>query len=74
MSSGSETERITGSHIGIIRLQKKFGATCVSISCDSYYKGLGPNDNPENYNFDHPSAIDFELMAEHLRQIKVDAM
>lgn len=42
---------------------------CLLFSMDSYYKG--PNDeerkNMSEYNFDHPNAIDFELVSEHLK-------
>jgi uridine kinase len=37
-----------------------------SISCDSYYKSLTHDSEPGNYNFDHPGAIDFDLLASHL--------
>jgi uridine kinase len=30
------------------------------IKLDSFYKGLDKNDNPADYNFDHPDALDFD--------------
>lgn len=51
--------------------QKLGSSTCAILSQDSYYidqsakfKGDG------SINFDHPSAIDFPLLAEHLKQLK----
>jgi uridine kinase len=42
------------------------------ISQDSYYKDLSamPFEDREKINFDHPKAIDFELLAEHLRDLR----
>jgi len=42
------------------------------ISLDNFYKGLGEADhnNAENYDFDHPSALDMDLAFEKLQQIK----
>jgi len=44
----------------------------VLISQDSYYKELGhlPLAERAIMNFDHPDAIDSELMAEHIRRLK----
>lgn len=38
------------------------------LSQDSYYKGLSPeaHDAVDDYNFDHPDAFDWELIAKHL--------
>lgn len=42
------------------------------ISQDSYYKDLSHLSYAErcNINFDHPSAIDFDLLKEHLQELK----
>ena len=32
------------------------------ISMDSFYRGLDPDDNPEDINFDHPSSFDLSLL------------
>lgn len=40
------------------------------ISCDSYYISLPPGKNPADHNFDHPSALEFSLLAQHLRDLK----
>lgn len=40
---------------------------------DSYYIGRNPwsVDNPDNLNFDHPDAIDFQLLIENLCQLRM---
>lgn len=51
--------------------QLHVGSTCV-ISQDSYYHdttGMSLEER-EKINFDHPDAIDFKLLAKHLRQLK----
>ncbi len=42
------------------------------FSHDSYYKDLGAfkNQNPEEINFDHPNALDTELLIEHVENLK----
>lgn len=42
------------------------------ISQDSYYKDLShlPMEDRIRVNFDHPNAIDFELLCQHLRALK----
>jgi uridine kinase len=40
------------------------------ISCDAYYKGLPPGVNPAVYNWDHPSALDLDLLAADLRRLR----
>lgn len=44
----------------------------VILSQDSYYLGLTPEQNQEadDYNFDHPSAFDWELIEKHLAALK----
>ena len=54
------------------RLQKTFKDRIVVIPQDSYYKDSGHLTEEEKkvYNFDHPNAIDFDLLCEQLEQIK----
>jgi len=42
------------------------------MSSDNYYKGWGhlPLEERHKINFDHPDAIDFALMAEHLKLLR----
>ncbi len=40
------------------------------ISQDNFYKGVTDEDDAENYNFDHPNAIDFDKMYEVLMDLK----
>ncbi|KTC72429.1 uridine kinase [Legionella birminghamensis] len=54
-------------------LQQYYGADhCSIISSDNYYKGLGttPIEQWLEVNFDHPDSIEFERLAEHLKQLK----
>jgi uridine kinase len=39
------------------------GVRVVSISSDSYYKGLEPGANAAERNWDHPNALDLDLLA-----------
>ena len=54
------------------RLQKTFKDRIVVIPQDSYYKDSGHLTEEEKkvYNFDHPNAIDFDLLCAQLEQIK----
>lgn len=54
------------------KLLKELGNDVVIISQDSYYKGLDATTLKyrEDVNFDHPDAIDFPLLLEHLKSIK----
>lgn len=54
------------------RLQRTFKDRIVVIPQDSYYKDSGHLSEEEKkvYNFDHPNAIDFDLLCEQLEQIK----
>lgn len=45
-------------------------ANVVAISSDSYYKSMPHGMNPMDYNFDHPSSIDFELLSEHVAALR----
>jgi uridine kinase len=40
------------------------------LSLDSYYMGLPPDQYPDSYNFDHPHALDIDLIYEHLKCIR----
>lgn len=42
------------------------------ISQDSYYKDLShlPMEDRKKVNFDHPNAIDFDLLCQHLKELK----
>jgi len=53
-------------------IHKNLGVDCAMIPLDNFYKGLGEADhnNAENYDFDHPSALDMDLAFEKLREIK----
>ena len=46
----------------------------VILSMDSYYRPLSPDESKSafrnEYDFDAPKAIDFELLVDHLRDIK----
>jgi uridine kinase len=46
------------------------GVRVVSISSDSYYKGLLPGANAAENNWDHPAALDLELLAAHLQDLR----
>ncbi|KAA0155935.1 hypothetical protein FNF27_00223 [Cafeteria roenbergensis] len=46
------------------------GLKVASISGDNYYIPLGEGVDPTNYNFDAPAAIDFALLAVHLRELR----
>ena len=54
------------------RLQKTFKDRIVVIPQDSYYKDSGhlTEEGKKVYNFDHPNAIDFDLLCAQLEQIK----
>lgn len=54
------------------RLQRTFKDRIVVIPQDSYYKDSGHLTEEEKkvYNFDHPNAIDFDLLCEQVEQIK----
>ncbi len=41
----------------------------IAISMDNYYKGLPKNTDASVYNWDHPEALDMELLASHLRAL-----
>lgn len=45
---------------------------CLTMSADNYYKDFSHLSQTERdkINFDHPDSLDFELLAEHLQQLK----
>ncbi len=51
-----------------------FGSRAVLIKQDDYYKGLSHLSLEERslQNFDHPDSLDFELLKQHLCQLKAD--
>ena len=49
------------------KLKHKYENSII-LSTDRYYKSLPPNSL--DYNFDHPAAIDFELLIKHIRRLK----
>jgi hypothetical protein len=46
------------------------GVRCVSISSDSYYKGLAPGISASDNNWDHPDALELDLLAQHLNSLR----
>ncbi len=65
--SGSGKSTICGN------LQQMLGNQRVAlVSCDHYYRSLDhvPRAERAETNFDHPAAIDFELLCEHLRSLR----
>src|SRR3990172_4012379 len=54
------------------KLCSSLSASAVILSQDFYYRDQNhlPIEQRAAMNFDHPDAIDFELMQEHLRQLK----
>ena len=42
----------------------------VSVSSDAYYRGLQPGLNAADHNWDHPDALDMELLAAHLECLR----
>jgi len=53
-------------------IQAVFSDSSVLISQDSYYKDLShlPFENREKVNFDHPDALDFEMLKNHIIALK----
>lgn len=50
------------------RLHVDAGVT--DLSCDSYYKTLPAGTDAATYNFDHPTALDWDLLVEHLESLR----
>ena len=53
---------------GLAALTVEYGSRL--ISQDSYYRGLPPGVSAESYNFDDPAALDLDLLAAHLRELR----
>lgn len=68
ISGGSGSGKTTAAKM----LQKNLGEhNCQIISQDSYYKDQSRDFKGDGtINFDHPQAIDFSLMVEHLKELK----
>jgi uridine kinase len=52
--------------------KRKYGQDIVSIQHDAYYKdqrNIAFNER-ENLNYDHPDALDTELLITHLKELK----
>ena len=56
----------------VSKIQEAFRDRVVVIPEDSYYKDNGdlPEEEKRLMNFDHPDAIDFALLTEHIKQIR----
>lgn len=54
------------------KLSQHFDTEAVLISQDCYYKDLShlPENERSLVNFDHPDSLDFELLLEHLMELK----
>lgn len=46
-------------------IKKEFGDKCCVVTFDSFYKDIN-DENPKNYNFDSPNALDFDLAYEKI--------
>jgi uridine kinase len=55
------------------KIQEAFPGKTVLISQDSYYKDLSALslDERAKVNFDHPDSLDFALLAQHLKDLKL---
>lgn len=53
-------------------LQEVLGSDAILIQQDAYYKDLSHMtlDQRKNVNFDHPDSIDFDLLLQHLHDLK----
>lgn len=57
----------SGKSVLVNALADHFGRDgCSVIAQDSYYRGLPPGADPMTINFDHPDAIEFDLLANDL--------
>lgn len=63
---GSGSGKSTLAH----RLAESLSGSTQIISQDHYYKGIGADQNPETYNFDHPNALDLDRLASDLLDLK----
>ena len=62
----------SGKSTVVSRIQDAFQHRVVVIPEDSYYKDNGdlPEEEKRRMNFDHPDAVDFALLTEHLKMIR----
>lgn len=68
LSGGSASGKTSVSN----EIFKRMGVEdCLMITMDSYYRVISPEErkNIKNFNFDHPSAFDFELLFNQLRDL-----
>ena len=52
-------------------IAKEFESMCSIVTFDNFYKGLSPEQHKdaENYNFDSPNALDFDLCYSKLKEL-----
>lgn len=52
-------------------IEERLGVDCAMISLDNFYKGLSEenHNDADNYDFDHPNALDMDLAFEKLKEI-----
>lgn len=52
-------------------IAKEFETMCSIVTFDNFYKGLtkSEHEDADNYNFDSPNALDFDLCYEKLKQL-----
>ena len=72
VSGGSGSGKTTFARMLHEKICQKLGpSTCAILSQDSYYIDQSANFRGDgSINFDHPSSIDFPLLAEHLKMLK----
>ena len=59
-----------GKTIAVNRIKSHFDCVSVEvINQDSYYIGVPDTESPANYNFDHPDAIDWDLLNNHVNML-----
>jgi uridine kinase len=52
------------------KIKLQIPTNCSIFGFDSFYKGLPPGTNSDDYDFDHPNAIDFEDAYQCLLELK----
>lgn len=67
IAGGSGSGKSTLAH-GLATLTERFGSTV--ICQDDYYKGIPAGVDAAAYNFDEPAALDLDLLARHLCELK----
>lgn len=65
VAGGSASGKSTLCEKIIAELQRDKASFTV-ITLDSYYIGLSDTDDPMDYNFDHPDALDWELAYQNI--------